>query len=72
MINPDKFSSLYEDAKRRKERQDKIYSACVESECTFQPDIQATKYYNNRVENRDPNRTGFSSHTRAGSRDRSN
>ena len=31
----DKFSMLYEDAKRRKERQDKIYSNCMESECTF-------------------------------------
>jgi len=41
-----KFSTLYEDAKLRKERQDKIYSACVESECTFQPDTQATRYHN--------------------------
>eukprot|EP00347_Sterkiella_histriomuscorum_P010260 403376977 len=68
----DKFSNLYEDAKRRKERQDKIYSACVESECTFQPDTQATKFYYNKVENRDPNRTALSGYSRGVSRDRSN
>jgi hypothetical protein len=34
----DKFNTLYEDARRRQERQDKIYSACMEAECTFQPD----------------------------------
>lgn len=41
-----------------------MYSACVESECTFQPDTEATKYRNSRMlmvaENRDPNRTGGS------------
>lgn len=57
---PDKFETLYDDAKRRKERQDKIYSACLESECTFVPDTQATKYYNQRMENKDPNRTNLS------------
>ena len=31
----DKFGNLYEDAKRRKERHDKIYSACMEAECTI-------------------------------------
>jgi len=30
-----KFDSLYQDAQRRQERQDFIYSACIESECTF-------------------------------------
>ena len=43
MVN--KFNNLYEDAKRRKERQDKIYSACIESECTFHPDTSETRYY---------------------------
>ena len=41
----DKFSNLYDDARRRKERQDKIYSACVESECTFNPDTAQTRFY---------------------------
>ena len=49
----DKFYNLYEDAKRRKERQEKIYSACMESECTFQPDTNLTKYYNSKTENQD-------------------
>jgi hypothetical protein len=30
-----KFDSLYADAQRRQERQEYIYSACIESECTF-------------------------------------
>lgn len=30
-----KYDSLYEDALRRKERQEFIYSACIEAECTF-------------------------------------
>jgi len=37
-VNPQryaKFDSLYADAKRRQERQNNIYSACIESECTF-------------------------------------
>ncbi|CDW91726.1 UNKNOWN [Stylonychia lemnae] len=67
----DKFSNLYEDARRRKERQDKIYSACVESECTFQPDTQVTKYYYQRMESKDPNKTGMSNFDRANSRDNS-
>jgi hypothetical protein len=37
---------LYQDACRRKERQDFIYGACVEAECTFKPDIEKTKYHN--------------------------
>lgn len=45
----DKFSTLYEDAKRRKERHEKIYQNCVEAECTFQPDLNPTKCYNSRV-----------------------
>ena len=38
-----KFESLYADAKRRNERKDNIYSACLDAECTFQPDLHATK-----------------------------
>ena len=30
-----KFDSLYQDAQRRHERQQFIYSACIEAECTF-------------------------------------
>lgn len=41
-----KFESLYQDACRRQERQNIIYSNCVEAECTFQPDIDKTRYYN--------------------------
>jgi hypothetical protein len=40
-----KFYELFEDAKRRQERKEKIYSACLDSECTFQPDIGYTKYF---------------------------
>lgn len=38
-----KFESLYQDAKRRNERKLNIYSACLESECTFQPDLALSK-----------------------------
>lgn len=39
-----KFDALYQDAKRRNERKVNIYSACLSSECTFQPDIEKTKF----------------------------
>ena len=55
----DKFSDLYLDAMRRRERQDKIYSACIGSECTFQPDTTVSKYYYQRLESRDP---GYQAH----------
>ena len=64
---PNKFVNLYEDAQRRKERQDKIYSACMESECTFQPDTNQTKYYYQKLEIKDP---GYQQ-KRSSSRDRS-
>lgn len=38
-IKKNKFNELYEDAKQRFERQDKIYSACVDKECTFKPKL---------------------------------
>jgi hypothetical protein len=41
-----KFDHLYQDAKRRQERQEFIYSACVEAECTFKPDTRQTQIYN--------------------------
>ena len=50
----DKFRDLYQDAMRRRERQDKIYSACIGSEYTFQPDTTVSKYYYQRLETRDP------------------
>ena len=37
-----KFDSLYNDARRRQDRQEFIYSACIESECTFKPDTAKT------------------------------
>ena len=40
----DKFMLLYDDAIKRKERKDHIYSKWLDSECTFQPDIIAAKY----------------------------
>jgi hypothetical protein len=43
-----KFDSLYQDAQRRQERQEYIYSACIESECTFQPDVEKTKFFNSK------------------------
>jgi hypothetical protein len=55
----DKFCDLYQDAMRRRERQDKIYSACIGSECTFHPDTTVSKYYYQRLESRDP---GYQSH----------
>jgi hypothetical protein len=30
---------LYDDAMKRKQRKDNIYSKCLDSECTFQPDL---------------------------------
>ena len=49
-----KFTDLYKDAMRRRERQDKVYSACIASECTFKPDTRVSKYYYQRLESRDP------------------
>lgn len=40
----DQFSHLYEDAMKRVERHNKIYSMCIDSECTFKPDIGKTKH----------------------------
>ena len=37
---------LYFDAMKRKERHDKIYSKCLDQECTFKPDIGINKYQN--------------------------
>jgi hypothetical protein len=54
MRHSDKFTTLYKDALRRRERQDKIYSACIEPECTFIPDTTGSKYYYHRLEARDP------------------
>lgn len=41
----DKFDRLYDDAKRRQERQNLVYDHCIEAECTFQPDTSKTKYF---------------------------
>ena len=47
-----KYESLYEDAMRRRERQQFIYSACIEAECTFAPNRDKTRYtnYNTNVQ----------------------
>ena len=42
-----KFESLYEDAKKRNERKLNIYSACIEAECTFKPELISYKHFNN-------------------------
>ena len=44
-----KFDNLYQDALRRNERQTNIYSACLDAECTFQPDIEKSKFGKRRV-----------------------
>jgi len=33
-----KFKTLYEDARMRHERQEKVYASCLDDECTFKPD----------------------------------
>ena len=50
----EKYMSLYEDALRRKERQEKVYSNCMGPEFTFKPDTTKSKYYYQRLETRDP------------------
>ena len=50
----EKFAHLYEDALRRKERQEKVYSNCMGPEFTFKPDTTKSKYYYQRLETRDP------------------
>jgi hypothetical protein len=42
----DQFLNLYDDAMKRVERHNKIYSMCIDSECTFKPDIGKTKHMN--------------------------
>lgn len=44
-----KFESLYQDAMRRNERQLNIYAACIDAECTFQPDIESNKLNKRRL-----------------------
>ena len=41
----DKFMLLYDDAIKRKERKDYIYSKCLDSECTFHPDLVANRQF---------------------------
>ena len=38
-----KFDNLYKDAVRRNERKMNIYSACLDAECTFQPEIELSQ-----------------------------
>jgi hypothetical protein len=34
-----KFQELYDEAQQRRERQEKVYSECLDKECTFQPHL---------------------------------
>ena len=43
-----KFESLYQDAMRRNERQLNIYAACIDAECTFQPEVESSKFSKRR------------------------
>lgn len=52
----DKFTDLYEDAKRRQERKENLYSNCLEQECTFEPDIRATRIHGRRNSEQRPAR----------------
>lgn len=45
----DKFMLLYDDAIKRKQRKDQIYSKCLDSECTFTPDIAKGQLYDSRI-----------------------
>ncbi|CAI2384022.1 unnamed protein product [Moneuplotes crassus] len=40
-----KFNLLYDDAIKRKQRKDEIYSRCLDSQCTFQPDLTKGNRY---------------------------
>ena len=48
-INQPRFSTLYEDAKKRQERQAKLAEAMLDNQCTFKPDTSATKQKNERL-----------------------
>jgi trehalose-6-phosphatase len=41
-----RFGGLYEDAKKRQERQAKLAEAILDNNCTFKPDTSATKNKN--------------------------
>ena len=41
---PNQHLQLYDDAMKRVERHNKIYSMCIDSECTFKPDTVKTRY----------------------------
>ncbi|CAI2360937.1 unnamed protein product [Moneuplotes crassus] len=45
-LNPDQCHLLYEDAMKRVDRHNNVYSQCLDSECTFRPDIQRTRSNN--------------------------
>ena len=47
----DKFMLLYDDAIKRKQRKDNIYSKWLDSECTFQPDLAYNQYYESTYTN---------------------
>lgn len=43
---PGRFGGLYDDAKKRQERQAKLAEAILDNNCTFKPDTSATKSKN--------------------------
>ena len=51
----DKFKLLYDDAIKRKQRKDEIYAKCLDSECTFQPDLIKGNNYDSYYTNIDHN-----------------
>lgn len=49
LIQQPRFSTLYEDAKKRQERQAKLAEAILDNHCTFKPDTSATKMRNEKL-----------------------
>lgn len=54
-----RFSELYEDAKKRKERQAKLAEAILDTHCTFKPDTSRTKQRNDQLAQETPAKNYF-------------
>lgn len=54
-----RFSELYEDAKKRKERQAKLAEAILDNHCTFKPDTSRTKHKNEQLAQETPAKNYF-------------
>lgn len=46
----DKFMLLYDDALKRKQRKEEIYAKCLDSECTFQPDVMRGQFWDSQMD----------------------